>query len=139
MWLRLGTSAEIENRVGGCGTCLVFDFNVSVISTYYDNTSLNEICRHCNTEPCRSYMFCILSIVPPVPETNSGSESSVPEQGTRFSKIRQTLSSSLMTAQDKMTTKLNSASSRQNPAENSPTSSPASPPEDHTNKQPTTA
>jgi len=39
--------------------------------------------------------------VPPVPETNSGSESSVPEQGTRFSKIRQTLSSSLMTAQDK--------------------------------------
>lgn len=39
--------------------------------------------------------------MPPVPEANSGSESSVPEQGTRFSKIRQTLSSSLMTAQDK--------------------------------------
>eukprot|EP00102_Acyrthosiphon_pisum_P026801 XP_016664011.1 PREDICTED: uncharacterized protein LOC107885090 [Acyrthosiphon pisum] len=83
-------------------------------------------------------MSFINKIVPPVPETNSGSESSVPEQGTRFSKIRQTLSSSLMTAQDKMTTKLNSASSRQNPAENSPTSSPASPPEDNTNKQPTT-
>ncbi|XP_050429607.1 regulating synaptic membrane exocytosis protein 1 isoform X2 [Adelges cooleyi] len=71
-----------------------------------------------------------------VPEGNSGSESSVPEQGTRFSKIRQTLSSSLMTAQDKMTTKLNSASSRQSPAESSPTPSPASPPEDTSIKQP---
>lgn len=46
-------------------------------------------------------LFNYFQIVPPVPETNSGSESSVPEQGTRFSKIRQTLSSSLMTAQDK--------------------------------------
>ncbi|XP_050526479.1 regulating synaptic membrane exocytosis protein 1 isoform X2 [Daktulosphaira vitifoliae] len=71
-----------------------------------------------------------------VPEGNSGSESSVPEQGTRFSKIRQTLSSSLMTAQDKMTTKLNSASNRPSPAESSPTPSPASPPEDVTTKQP---
>ncbi|XP_025423834.1 regulating synaptic membrane exocytosis protein 2 [Sipha flava] len=81
-------------------------------------------------------MSFINKIVPPVPETNS--ESSNPEQGTRFSKIRQTLSSSLMTAQDKMTTKLNSASNRQNPAESNPTPSPASPPEDNTNKQPTT-
>lgn len=38
-----------------------------------------------------------------------------------------------------VTTKLNSASNRQSPAESSPTSSPASPPEDNSNKQPTTA
>lgn len=44
------------------GTCLVFDLNFSVILTYYDNTSLNEICRHRITEPCRSYMLCILSV-----------------------------------------------------------------------------
>jgi hypothetical protein len=37
-----------------------------------------------------------------------------------------------------VTTKLNSASNRQNPAESNPTPSPASPPEDNTNKQPTT-
>lgn len=37
-----------------------------------------------------------------------------------------------------VTTKLNSASSRQSPAESSPTPSPASPPEDNTNKPPTT-
>lgn len=48
-----------------------------------------------------NFSFNYFQIVPPVPEGNSGSESSVPEQGTRFSKIRQTLSSSLMTAQDK--------------------------------------
>lgn len=37
-----------------------------------------------------------------------------------------------------VTTKLNSASNRQSPAESSPTPSPASPPEDNVNKQPTT-
>ncbi|VVC33791.1 Zinc finger, FYVE/PHD-type,PDZ domain,Zinc finger, RING-type,Zinc finger, RING/FYVE/PHD-type,C2 [Cinara cedri] len=82
-------------------------------------------------------MSFINKIVPPVPaESSSGSEATVQEQGTRFSKIRQTLSSSLMTAQDKMTTKLNS--NRQSPAESSPNPSPASPPEDNANKQPTT-
>lgn len=37
-----------------------------------------------------------------------------------------------------VTTKLNSASNRQCPTESSPTPSPASPPEDNVNKQPTT-
>lgn len=36
-----------------------------------------------------------------------------------------------------VTTKLNSASNRQSPAESSPAPSPASPPEDNMNKQPT--